>query len=94
MTEIKYEITMYQLLIIFVISIFVAVLLGSWIGGNSGFDKGVNSVRVEKPSYCGVDRVDGKIVIKCNELEGVTAEEFCKVISPVLGKKVKILVTG
>ncbi len=94
MTEIKYEITMYQLLIIFVASVFIAIIFGSWMGGSAGYAKGANEVTVTTPNYCHVDRHGGEITVECTELKDVSAEEFCNVLSPTLGKKIKILVAG
>ena len=90
-SERQYEIRMYGLLIIVLAAVFIAILLGGFFGYRMGNSSGYEDVKVEKPGYCSVDKVEGKIVITCNELD-ISADELCKVTSPGIKEHLKVVV--
>ena len=93
--EINYEIKMYQLLVLFVVSIFVALGLGMWMGNSLGYSNGIDAISIDTPDYCyAVNEGREAVTIKCNELMNVTLADLCKTLSTPLEHKVKILITG
>jgi hypothetical protein len=89
--EAKYEIVMYKFLIIVLIGIFIAMGMGYVAGNKIGFSKGVDTISVEKPEYCTVEKMGSEVIIKCNEIEATTAADLCKLTSPGLEEKIKIV---
>ena len=89
--EIKYEITMYKLLIIFLISVFLALGLGGFFGAKLGFSDGVDAVTVKAPEYCSVQKIGTSAELKCIELN-MSAEDLCSTLSPSIERQLKILV--
>ena len=96
--EINYEIKMYHLLILFVVSIFVAIgigtLLGNSVGYPAGYTEGISSISVSTPNYCHAEGMSNNIKIVCNELENITLADMCNTLSTPLEHKLKILITG
>ena len=91
-TEVKYELMMYQLIIIVLVGIFLSLGIGYWIGKEVGLSKGASTVEIEKPNYCNVDRAGEKIIIRCNELENVTLDSLCEWVPEELKDKIKIVI--
>jgi len=89
----KYEITMYKLLIVFAVTMFVMLGVGMLAGDKIGFSRGVDAVNIGTPSYCHAEAHGSEVKIVCNELEGFTADELCDRVSPTLLKNIKILIT-
>ncbi len=89
----RFEITMYKLLVIFVISIFVALGLGMVIGENLGEARTL--VGLEVPDYCSVSsNADGN-AITCSELsENVTAADICAMLDTPVKESLKILIVA
>ncbi|MBT6023490.1 hypothetical protein HOH11_02750 [Candidatus Woesearchaeota archaeon] len=84
---------MYKLLVIFVISIFVALGLGVVIGENLGEARTL--VGLEVPDYCSVSsNADGN-AITCSELsENVTAADICAMLDTPVKESLKILIVA
>jgi len=97
--EISYEVKMYQLLILFVVSVFVAIGLGIWFGNSMGYSigysQGIDAVTITTPGYCYAENEGHEdVTIVCNELENVTVDDLCDTLSEPLEHVVKILITG
>ena len=93
--EINYEIKMYQLLILFIVSIFVAIGIGVWVGHSIGYSQGIDDVKVTTPDYCHAENVGhANINIICNEMENTTLADLCTYLSTPLEHKIRILITG
>lgn len=93
--DLNYEIKMYQLLLIFVVSVFVAIGIGAFFGNSLGYQNGINSVVIETPNYCHVQNYGQEdIKIVCNELENVTLANLCGTLSTPLEHKLKILIVS
>ena len=94
MVKVRYEITRYHLLILFAVAVFTALLIGCVLGGKIGYAEGIDNVEVDSPEYCSVSRSRGNITISCTELEGVSAEEMCAMLSTPIKSKLKVLVVS
>ena len=93
--EISYELKMYHLLVLFMVSIFVSIGLGIWTGNSIGYHKGVDAVNVETPDYCYAENQGlENVKVVCTELENITVADLCKTLSTPLEHKVKILIAG
>ena len=87
--ERKYEITMYKLLVVFSISIFAAMAIGTVVGNELGESKTLKSLEV--PEYCFINSSVEKNEIVCSELSDLTAEEMCEIFSTPVKKKLRVL---
>lgn len=90
--EMKYEILMGQLILIVIVGILLSIAAGFFLGKEVGYSKGVNAVTIDKPEYCYVDKTGEHVQVKCNELEGITLEDMCGMLSEELKDKVKIVI--
>lgn len=87
----QYELGMYKLLAIAAIAILAAVALGAFLGNKLGHANALEDVKIKTPEYCTAVVHDDEIIIRCNELD-ITADELCKVTSPGIKEKLKVLV--
>jgi len=89
----KYEITMYKLLVIFILGIFVAIGIGGYLGNKIGYSIAINEL--ETPDYCSVQRGrSGPAVVSCTELENLTASEMCELFSTPIKDKIRVLIVN
>ncbi len=87
----KYEITMYKLLVLFMLSIFVAIGIGGYFGSKIGYSDAVNELGM--PDYCSVQRSgSGPAEVVCAELENLTASEMCELFSTPVKNKIKVMI--
>jgi len=87
----QYEITMYKLLVIFVIALFVCIGFGFAFGHLVGRTQGIENLNINAPDYCGVYQRGDNIRIYCNEVN-ITAEELCAMVSTPLAQKIKVVI--
>ena len=92
-TETKYELMMYQLVIVVLVGVFVALGIGFWAGKAVGFSKGVDVVKAEIPDYCTINKQGSDIQVKCNEL-GLGLDDVCRITTPGFRSKVKVVSLG
>ena len=85
--ERKYEITMYKLLAVFAISLFGALLFGTFVGQEIGQSRAYDNLEV--PDYCYVSNSEDKVI--CSEISDLTADEMCEIFSTPAKKKLKVL---
>ena len=89
----KYEITMYKLLILFLISIFISIGVGGYFGTSIGYAEAVNDLSV--PDYCSVHRNSGgPASVTCSELENLSASEFCELFSTPIRDKIRVTIVN
>ena len=88
--EVKYELMMYQLVIVVLVGVFVALGIGFWTGKTVGFSKGVDAVQTEIPHYCTINKQGPELNVTCNEL-GLNLDDACKITSPAFRSRVKIV---
>jgi len=89
----RYEITMYKLLVLFLLSIFIAIGIGGYFGSVIGYADAVNELVV--PDYCSVQRSSGgPATIKCSEIEDLTASEMCELFSTPIRDKIRITIVS
>ena len=88
--EQKMELMMYQLVIVIVIGFLIAMAAGFFAGKTVGFSSGVDAVKAEIPEYCSVNKQGSEIAVKCNEM-GLSLDDVCKITSPALRAKVKVV---
>tara|TARA_Y100000310_G_scaffold295166_1_gene326244 strand:- start:1709 stop:1963 length:255 start_codon:yes stop_codon:yes gene_type:complete len=82
---------MYKLLIIFVVSIFVALGVGMVIGENLG--EAQTLMNLEVPRYCSLDLSASGNAIVCSELSGnVTASDICEMLDTPVKDRLKVLI--
>lgn len=89
----KYEITMYKLLTIIVIALFISIGLGFAMGNMVGRAQGINSVEVNAPNYCSVSQKGESVDVRCTELN-LSAGELCSIVSTPLANKIKIIIVS
>ncbi|MFH0869054.1 MAG: hypothetical protein V1839_02400 [archaeon] len=87
----SYELLMGQLIIIVIVGILIAIGSGFWIGKYVGYMQGTSAATVEIPNYCSSSGVNGKIIVKCNELGNVSLDNLCQWASPDLKNKIKLV---
>jgi len=86
----KFEITMYKLLVIFVISIFVALGLGIFIGQSLGEAQTLKEL--ELPNYCSVSSDADSNSIRCNEIgTNLSANDVCSLLSTPVKDKLRVV---
>lgn len=90
----SYELLMGQLIIIVIVGILIAVGSGFLVGKYVGYAQGTSTAIVEKPNYCSTDKVDNKIVVRCNELGNVSLDNLCQWASPDLKNKIKLVLVS
>ncbi len=88
----SFEISMYKLLIIAIVGVLISICVGAVFGHKIGVNAGVDSVEITVPEYCTLTHVNAKASVTCNELESVTVEDLCKVLSPSLEKELRVLI--
>ena len=91
-SEPTYELMVGQLIAIVIIGILVAIGSGFLVGKYVGYEQGTSTAVVEKPDYCTTDKIDGHIVVKCNELADVSLDNLCQWASPELKEKIKLVI--
>jgi hypothetical protein len=92
-SETKYELMMYQLVIVVLVGVFVALGIGFWAGKSVGFSKGVDAIRTEIPDYCTINKQGSELSVKCNEL-GLGLDDVCRITTPGFRSKVKVVSLG
>jgi hypothetical protein len=90
--ELKYEITMYKLLVIFAASIIITMGLGFYAGEVVGRSKGVDSVEVNVPEYCTINERGTNVTVSCLEFSNVTAGDLCKILSTPLENRIRVMI--
>ncbi len=86
----RFEITMYKLLVIFVISIFVSLGLGIFIGQSLGEAQTLKEL--ELPEYCSVSSDTDGNSIRCNEIgTNLSANDVCSILSTQLKDKLRVV---
>lgn len=86
--ERQFEITMYKLLVVFAVSLFVTMLFGTSIGKEIGENRAMENLDV--PSYCYVKQGDTNEIV-CSEVSDFTADEMCELFSTSAKRKFKVL---
>lgn len=87
----RFEITMYKLLVIFVVSIFVALGLGVFMGQSLGEAQTLKEL--ELPDYCSVSSDADSNVIKCNEIgTDLNANDVCSILSTPVKDKLRVVI--
>lgn len=87
-TEAKYEISMYKLVIIVLIGMFISIGIGYVVGNSIGAVSAIDNAKL--PSYCATYKEGGKVEVRCTELN-IAADKFCEILSPELEKQVKVV---
>ena len=87
-TETKYEISMYKLIVVVLIGMFISIGIGYAVGNQIGSTTAIDNAKL--PSYCAVYKEAGNIEIRCTELN-VPADQFCQMLSPDLEKQIRIV---
>ncbi len=87
-TEAKYEISMYKLITIVIIGLFVFMGIGFLVGNRIGAVTAIDSAKL--PEYCAIYKSGGQVEVRCTELN-VPADKFCEMLSPALEKQVKVV---
>ena len=91
--EIKqYEIKMWQLMALVIIGIFVALIFGFYFGDRVGAAEATSNINVELPNYCTYTIAKGEVTIVCNELEDLSANEVCNMLSTPLKDKIHVVI--
>ena len=90
--KMKYEITMYKLLGIFIVGLIIFMGIGFWVGNTFGYSRGVDETDIIVPDYCSASYRGGQITVTCTELEDYTALELCNMLSSSLKNKIKVVV--
>lgn len=86
----RFEITMYKLLVIFVISIFVSLGLGIFIGQSLGEAQTLKEL--ELPEYCSVSSDTDGNSIRCNEIgTNLSANDVCSLLSTPVKDKLRVV---
>jgi len=89
----RYEITMYKLLIIFLLSIFIAIGVGGFFGSQLGYSEAINEITV--PEYCAVHRnANDPASVECSEINDLTASEVCQLFSSPIRDKIRCTIVG
>ena len=84
---------MYKLLVIFLLSIFIAIGVGGYFGTALGYDDAINELSV--PDYCSVQRsADGPANIDCSTIDDLTASEVCQLFSSPIKDKIRCTIVG
>ncbi len=84
----QYELKVYQLLLIIMASIFIALILGFYFGNIIGYA----NVDIDAPDYCKVNKQGQDISIDCGELANLTAGDLCKMLSTPLENKIRVII--
>ena len=85
---------MGQLILGIIVGIFLALAAGYLLGKEIGTSKALSDLPIDKPDYCTVDKIQGKLTISCNELTNVTLDSLCKWISPDLKDRIRIMIVS
>ena len=89
----QYEITMYKLLVLFILGLFIAIGIGGYAGSRIGYSDAVNDLEV--PNYCSVQRRgSAPAEVVCSEIGNLTASEMCQLFSTPVRDKIRILVVS
>lgn len=88
----QYEIKMWQLMLLVIVGIFAALLLGFYFGDRVGEAEAAGDIDVELPDYCTYKLARGKVTVRCNELEDLSANEVCNMLSTPLKDKIHIVI--
>ena len=88
----KYEITMYKLMAIFIVGLLAFMSVGFWMGHTFGFASRIDEAHVITPSYCHASFRGNEITVSCTELEDYSALELCNMLSTPLKDKIKVVV--
>ena len=84
---------MYKLLVMYLLSIFIAIGIGGYLGNKIGYSDAVNEI--ELPDYCSVQRsTSGPATVSCAELQNLTASEMCELFSTPVKDKIRIMIVG
>ncbi len=87
-TEARYEISMYKLIVVVLIGMFISIGIGYVAGNHIGAVTAIDQANI--PDYCAVYKEGSKVEIRCTELN-VPADQFCNMLSPSLEKQIKIV---
>ena len=90
--KVFYEITMYKLLVLMLVGLFISLGIGLYLGGLIGKATAVESLEVDAPPYCSYDKSISSVNIRCNEISNTTATEICAILSTPLKDKLRVLV--
>ncbi|MBT3940479.1 hypothetical protein HOF46_00340 [Candidatus Woesearchaeota archaeon] len=88
----KYEITMYKLLGIFMVGSIVFMSIGFWMGHTLGETSKIDDAQVMVPPYCHASFRGNEITVSCTELEDYSALELCNMFSTSLKDKIRVVV--
>jgi hypothetical protein len=88
----KYEITMYKLMGIFIVGLLAFMSIGFWMGHTIGFSSRIDEAHVMTPPYCHASFRGNEITVSCTELEDYSALELCNMLSTPLKDKIKVVV--
>lgn len=89
----RYEITMYKLLVFFLLSSFIAIGIGGYFGTKLGYSDAINDLSV--PNYCSVQRNSGNPAeVICLELRNLTASEMCQLFSTPIRDKIRVTIVN
>lgn len=89
----RFEITMYKLLVIFLLSIFIAIGVGGFFGQQIGYSDAINELSV--PEYCSVQRHgDDPASVECSEINDLTASEVCQLFSSPIRDQIRCTIVG
>lgn len=90
--KVKYEITMYKLMAIFIVGLLAFMSVGVWMGHTLGFSSRIDEAHVTTPPYCHASFRSNEITVSCTELEDYSALELCNMLSTPLKDKIKVVV--
>ncbi len=90
--KILFEITMYKLLVLFLVGLLISLGIGLYLGNIIGKANAIDSIEINTPRYCSYDKSLSKIDIHCNELSNTTATELCSMLSTPLKDQLRVLI--
>jgi hypothetical protein len=92
--ENKFELMMYQLVLIVIVGMLVTLGIGYFVGKEVGIARAVNLMDINAPDYCLTEVKGSNINVRCSEMN-MTLDEMCGYISPAMKSRIRImLVTG
>ena len=89
----QYEIRMYKLVILIFIGIFIALGIGFYFGDRVGTAEAAGNIDVQLPDYCTYRLAKADLIVTCNELEDLNANDVCNMLSTPLKDKIHVVIT-
>lgn len=92
--EQKFELMMYQLVLIVIVGMLITLGVGYFVGKEIGVARAVDLMEIHSPDYCLTEVKGSNINVRCSEMN-MSLDEMCGYISPAMKSRIKImLITG